>query len=44
MTALGPTAFAVLAWGSLALVGIVFGYELYAILREVRDGSAGRGR
>lgn len=31
---IGPLAFAVLVWGSLALVAGIFGYELYAIVRE----------
>lgn len=33
---LGPTAFAALAWGSVALVLGVFAYEIAAVLREVR--------
>lgn len=36
MTAIGPTAFALLAWGSLALVLAVFAYELYAVTAELR--------
>jgi hypothetical protein len=31
---LGATAFAALTWGSVALVLAVFGYEIYAVLRE----------
>ncbi len=31
---LGPTLFAVLAWGSLAVVLLVFAYEVVAVLRE----------
>ncbi|MFB6166236.1 MAG: hypothetical protein ABEJ31_13840 [Haloarculaceae archaeon] len=34
MSPLGPVAFAALVWGSVALVLVVFGYELYAIARE----------
>jgi hypothetical protein len=34
MAAIGPLVFAVLVWGSLAVVAGVFGYELYAIVRE----------
>ncbi|WP_336002969.1 hypothetical protein [Halorientalis halophila] len=40
MTALGPTAFAVVVWGALALVGLVFAYELYAVYSEFRAASA----
>jgi hypothetical protein len=36
MAAIGPLVFAILAWGSLAVVAGVFGYELYAIVRERR--------
>jgi hypothetical protein len=36
VTAIGPTAFALLAWGSLALVLGVFAYEVYAVLAERR--------
>jgi len=32
---IGPTLFAVLLWGSLLAVAIVFVYELYAVGREV---------
>jgi hypothetical protein len=44
MGAIGATAFAVLAWGSIALVAAVFGYEAYAVVREYGDRSEGRGR
>jgi hypothetical protein len=37
---LSPLGFAVLVWGSLALVAVVFGYELLAAWREWRDGGA----
>lgn len=36
LAAIGPFAFAALAWGSLAVVVCVFAYELYAIVREGR--------
>jgi len=36
VTAVGPTAFALLAWGSLALVLGVFAYEVYAVVAEFR--------
>ena len=41
MAAIGPTAFAVLVWGSLLGVGLVFLYEVYAIADEF--GWLGRG-
>ena len=44
MSAIGATAFAVLAWGSIALVAAVFGYETYAVIREYGDRSEDRGR
>ena len=31
---IGATAFAVLVWGSIALVAAIFCYEAYAVLRE----------
>ena len=31
MTAIGPAAFALVVWGSLACVCLVFLYEIYAI-------------
>lgn len=34
MAALGPTAFAVLLWGAIAGVALVFCYVVYAVLRE----------
>ena len=34
MAVIGPLVFAVLVWGSLAVVAGVFGYELYTIIRE----------
>lgn len=34
VAAIGPLAFTVLVWGSLALVACVFVYEIYAIVRE----------
>lgn len=33
---LGPTAFAALAWGAVALVLLVFLYVTYAVLRDAR--------
>jgi hypothetical protein len=44
MGAIGATAFAVLAWGNIALVSCVFAYETYAVVREVRAASGDRGR
>jgi hypothetical protein len=38
VAAIGPLVFAVLVWGSVALVGGVFVYEIYAIVRE-RDAG-----
>lgn len=35
---IGPTSFAVLAWGAVALVLGVLGYEIYAVLRETEQG------
>ncbi len=32
----GPTAFAAVVWGSVALVLLVFAYEVYAVVRDVR--------
>lgn len=34
LAAIGPLAFAILAWGSLAVVICVFVYEIYAIVSE----------
>lgn len=34
MTVLGPTAFAVLLWGAILAVAVVFAYELYALADE----------
>ncbi|WP_158298431.1 hypothetical protein [Halorubrum sp. SD626R] len=34
LATLGPTAFAALVWGSLALVAVVFGYVATAYARE----------
>lgn len=34
---LGPTAFAALAWGAVALVLFVFLYEAYAVLRDASE-------
>lgn len=31
---IGTTTFAFLTWGSIVLVGIVFAYEIYAVLIE----------
>lgn len=39
MSALGPTAFAALVWGTIGLVLAVFGYELYAVAREFGAGA-----
>jgi hypothetical protein len=44
MTAIGATAFAVLAWGGIALVLAVFAYETYQLLGEYRSGPEGRGQ
>lgn len=44
MAAIGATAFAVLAWGGIALVVAVFAYETYQVLREYRGGSESRGQ
>ncbi len=42
MTVLGPTAFAVLLWGVILAVAVVFAYELYALAGEI--GLAARVR
>lgn len=34
MTVLGSTAFAVLIWGAILAVAVVFAYELYALADE----------
>lgn len=34
MITIGPTAFAVITWGSIGLVGLVFLYEVYVVLVE----------
>jgi len=31
---LGPTAFGLVVWGTIAAVFAVFGYEIYAVARE----------
>jgi hypothetical protein len=38
---LSALAFAALIWGSLALVAVVFAYELLAVWRDWNDGTAG---
>jgi hypothetical protein len=35
--AISPGMFAALAWGAIALVAGVFGYEIYAVARETRQ-------
>jgi hypothetical protein len=35
--AVGATGFAALAWGSVALVLGVLGYEIYAVVHEARS-------
>lgn len=35
MAAVGPGAFAVLTWGSILLVGIVFAYVAYAVASDL---------
>lgn len=34
MAAIGPALFAILLWGSILGVTLVFGYEMYAIARD----------
>jgi len=34
VTVLGPAAFAVLLWGAIFAVAVVFAYELYALAGE----------
>lgn len=34
MAVLGPTPFAVVLWGAILAVGVVFCYEAYTIARE----------
>ncbi len=34
MITIGPTVFAVVTWGSIALVGLLFLYEMYVVLAE----------
>lgn len=31
---IGTTTFTFLTWGSIVLVGVVFAYEMYAVLLE----------
>lgn len=35
MAAIGSTLFAALVWGAIALVLVIFVYELYAIVRDL---------
>lgn len=44
MTVLGPTAFAVLLWGAIVGVALVFAYEVYAIGVERRGREGGDAR
>lgn len=39
---ISATTFAILLWGSLALVAAVFGYLLVATLRDLRRTRRGR--
>lgn len=39
LVALGPTAFATIVWGSVALVAAVFGYVLVTYAREGAQGT-----
>lgn len=39
---LGPTTFAVLTWGAIGTVGLVFLYEIYALLRDADIRSRNR--
>jgi hypothetical protein len=34
MAAIGPTGFALVLWGTLAAVALVFAYEVYALAGE----------
>ena len=34
MAPMGPTAFAVLLWGGIVAVGLVFLYEVFVVARE----------
>jgi hypothetical protein len=48
LATLGPSAFAALVWGSLALVGLVLAWQVWVLVREWRRGrdaepSAGSG-
>jgi len=36
---LSTLAFAALVWGAVALVAVVFGYELLVAYREWKDGT-----
>lgn len=36
MAAVSATTFALLVWGSVALVALVFAYELSIAIREIR--------
>jgi hypothetical protein len=38
VTALGPTAFAVLLWGAVLGVAAVFAYEVYVLARDYGGG------
>jgi len=35
--AISPGMFTALAWGAIALVAGVFGYEIYAVISEIRQ-------
>ncbi len=39
MAALSPLAFAVVVWGTVALVLVILAYEVYTLLYEVRSGT-----
>jgi len=38
MTPLGPTAFGLLVWGSIALVLVSFAYLAYQLVVDARNG------
>lgn len=39
MAALSPLAFAIVIWGTVALVLAILAFEVYTLLREIRSGA-----
>jgi len=39
IAAVGPTGFALIVWGSIALVAVVFGYVIWALFSDRQQNT-----